>query len=170
MQAINSTGIFLGIKYASKQMIKQEPYAGSDRGWIINAASVNAMMGQTLAADYCVAKGAVINLNRAAALDYAPYGIRVNAFARGYTGTSMTLDQFENADRREMLTHMYPLRGLGSPDDLAKVCVLLASDDAQRVTGVSTSPPGSAGTPSLTMPRGLFRWTVVTLLADFRNE
>lgn len=46
MQAINSTGVFFGIKYASKQMIKQEPYTGSDRGWIINAASVNAMMGQ----------------------------------------------------------------------------------------------------------------------------
>lgn len=64
----------------------------------------------------------------------------------------MTLDHFENAGRREILTHMHPFRGLGTPDDLAKVCVFLASDDAQRVTGVSTTPTGSAGTSSLTMP------------------
>jgi NAD(P)-dependent dehydrogenase (short-subunit alcohol dehydrogenase family) len=149
MQAVNSKGVFLGIKYASKQMLKQEPYPNGDRGWIINAASINGLMGQTIAADYCAAKGLVVNLTRAAALDCAPRGIRVNAFAPGYTVTSMTLDHFENAERRDMLMHMHPLRGLGRPDDLARVCVFLASDDAQWVTGVGRSHAAFSPSPTL---------------------
>ncbi|KAK3661263.1 hypothetical protein LTR56_000386 [Elasticomyces elasticus] len=139
MQDVNSKGVFLGVKYASKQMLDQEPHSSGERGWIINAASINGFMGQTLASDYCAAKGLVVNLTKAAALDCAPHRIHVNAFAPGYTGTSMTLDHFEDAQKREMLSRMHPLRGLGRPDDLAKVCVFLASDEAQWVTGVSSA-------------------------------
>lgn len=137
MQDINSTGVFLGIKYASAQMLKQPAHPSGDRGWIINAASILGLVGQSWAPEYCAAKGAVVNLTRAAAMDCAPHRIHVNAFAPGYTATSMTLDHFDNEERREALRQMHPLRGLGRPEDLAKVCVFLASEDAQWVAGVS---------------------------------
>lgn len=137
MQDVNSTGVFLGIKYASKQMLSQDPHPSGDRGWIINAASVLGLVGQAWAPEYCAAKGAVVNLTRAAAMDCAPKRIHVNAFAPGYTATSMTLDHFEDEAKREHLRQMHPFRGLGKVEDLAKVCVFLASEDAQWVSGVS---------------------------------
>lgn len=76
-------------------------------------------------------------MTKAAALDCAPHRIHVNAFAPGYAGTAMTLPFFEDDKVRQQLESMHPFRGLGRPEDLAKVCVFLASEDAQWVTGVS---------------------------------
>lgn len=78
----------------------------------------------------------MVNLTKATALDCAPHRIHVNAFAPGYTGTAMTLPFFDDDDARQKLQSMHPFRGLGQPEDLAKVCVFLASEDAQWVTGV----------------------------------
>lgn len=88
---------------------------------------------------YCASKSAVMNLTRSAALDCAPHRIHVNAFAPGYTGTAMTLPFFEDEATRSQLQGMHPFRGLGRPQDLARVCVFLASEDAGWVTGVSLS-------------------------------
>lgn len=86
---------------------------------------------------YCASKSAVVNLTKSAALDCAPHRIHVNAFAPGYTGTAMTLPFFEDEATRGQLQAMHPFRGLGRPQDLARVCVFLASEDAGWVTGVS---------------------------------
>jgi NAD(P)-dependent dehydrogenase (short-subunit alcohol dehydrogenase family) len=91
MQDINCKGVFLGIKYAAKQMISQEPHATGDKGWIINAASILGLTGQSAVNEYCAAKGAVVNMTRSAAMDCAPHRIHVNAFAPGYSETNMTV-------------------------------------------------------------------------------
>jgi NAD(P)-dependent dehydrogenase (short-subunit alcohol dehydrogenase family) len=80
---VNSLGVFLGCKYAGMQMMKQEPYSNGNRGWIINIASVLGLVGKTGVIAYSSAKGSVVNMTRTAALDYAPFGIRVNAIAPG---------------------------------------------------------------------------------------
>ena len=137
MQGINAKGVFLGIKYAAKQMISQDAHAASgDRGWIINAASVLGLAGERMSTEYCAAKAAVVNMTRAAAMDCAPWRIHVNAFAPGTVETNMTAPHFGDEGTRTYLQGRHPFRGLGRPEDLAKVCVFLASEDAQWVSGV----------------------------------
>lgn len=155
-QAVNNTGVFLGIKYASAQMIRQEPHSSGDRGWIINTASILGVVGTERAAAYCASKGAVINLTKAAALDCAPFGIHVNCFGPGYTESSMTEPMFADPEYKQMLLEKHPFRGrLGKPEDLAKACVFLASEDAQWVTGVS-GPRCYDETAVLTKITGVF--------------
>jgi NAD(P)-dependent dehydrogenase (short-subunit alcohol dehydrogenase family) len=89
-----------------------------------------------MSTEYCAAKAAVVNMTKAAAMDCAPHRIHVNAFAPGTTETSMTLPHFEDEPTRLYMQAKHPFRGLGRPDDLAKVCVFMASEDAQWVSGV----------------------------------
>ena len=86
----NVNGVFYGTKYASAQMITQEPLPSGDRGWILNAASVYGLVGTPSAPAYCTSKGAVANLTRAAALDCAPYRVHVNAVNPGYVATHVS--------------------------------------------------------------------------------
>lgn len=81
--AINSTGVFLGCKYASAQMIKQEPLPCGDRGWILNLASVFGLQGSPGVTGYVASKHAVMGVTKAAAMDCAPYRIHVNALCPG---------------------------------------------------------------------------------------
>jgi len=93
---VNAKGVFLGCKYACKQMLNQEVWPrlrddgmedGSqtegDRGWIINTASVSAMVASEGAPSYCASKGAVVMLTRQVALDYAKWRIHCNALCPG---------------------------------------------------------------------------------------
>ncbi|OQN98100.1 hypothetical protein B0A48_15932 [Cryoendolithus antarcticus] len=141
-QHINSKGVFLGIKYASAQMLKQDPLPSDDRGWIINTASILGLVGATWGAAYCASKGLVVNLTRAAPLECAPHRIHMNAIAPGYTESKMMEAIAENPEREKELEKAHPFRGLGRPEDLAKVCVFLASEDAQWVTGVTIPVDG----------------------------
>ncbi|TKA30057.1 hypothetical protein B0A50_02776 [Salinomyces thailandicus] len=136
-QSINSTGVFLGTKYAARQMVKQDPQSESgDRGWIINISSILGHVGTNNMTSYCASKGAVLNFSRAAALDCGPQQIHVNCIGPGYTTSSQTELAFADPQRRAELQAKHPFRGLGQPDDIAKACVFLASDDAQWVSGV----------------------------------
>lgn len=156
-QRINVKGVFLGCKYASRQMLTQEPHRTGDRGWIINIASVLGMVATQDSAAYCAAKGAVINLTKAAAMDCAPDRIHVNAVCPGskrcpkrrasidchtnaspVTLTAMTERLRNDVNAQEHIIGLHPFRGLGIPDDIAGVVVFLASDDASWVTGVSS--------------------------------
>ncbi|CAK3867954.1 related to dehydrogenases with different specificities (related to short-chain alcohol [Lecanosticta acicola] len=134
-QDVNSTGVFLGVKYAVQQMLKQQPHASGDRGWIINTSSILGYVGADHTAAYCASKGAVLNFTRAAALDCAPHRIHVNGIAPGYTESSMTGPIWRDEKRYAQVAEKHPFRGLGQPEDLAKACVFLASDDAQWITG-----------------------------------
>ena len=69
--SINSRGVFLGCKYAAKQMITQDPYPSGDRGWIINIGSVAGLVGLVGAVSYSASKGAVVQMTRTVALDLA---------------------------------------------------------------------------------------------------
>ena len=107
-------------------------------GWIINTSSILGYVGADHTAAYCASKGAVLNFTRAAALDCAPHRIHVNGVAPGYTESSMTGPIWGDEKAYKEKLAMHPFGGrLGQPDDLAKACVFLASEDAQWVTGVS---------------------------------
>lgn len=80
---VNARSVFLGCKYATGQMLKQDPHANGDRGWIINTASILGLVGFPGAASYCASKGAVVQLTRQVAVDYAPHRIHCNALCPG---------------------------------------------------------------------------------------
>lgn len=81
--AVNATGAFLGCKYASAQMVKQEPWPCGDRGWIVNTCSMMAVLGAPAFSCYTAAKHANMGVTRAVALDCAPHRIHVNAVLPG---------------------------------------------------------------------------------------
>jgi NAD(P)-dependent dehydrogenase (short-subunit alcohol dehydrogenase family) len=68
---VNARGVWLGCKYATKQMMVQEPHASGDRGWIINTSSILGLVGFRGTSSYCASKGAVVQITRQVAVDYA---------------------------------------------------------------------------------------------------
>ncbi|GAB7341382.1 hypothetical protein MBLNU457_7638t1 [Dothideomycetes sp. NU457] len=132
---INARGVFLGCKHASAQMMRQEPHANGDRGWIVNTASIFGLVGQAATSAYCASKGAVVNLTKAAALDCAPFRIHVNAICPGYTATSQTEGLLRDPGIQDHLMNLHPFRGFGIPDDIARAALFLASEDASWLSG-----------------------------------
>lgn len=161
---VNVKGVFLGIKFASKQMKDQEPHANGDRGWIINLASVYGLGGgpgsckslpprltmlnanlQWVLASYISSKHAVMGLTKSAAWDCAPHRIHVNALCPGYTQTSFISSLLltpEAKANRDQIEAMHPFRGLGTPQDISRAAVFLASEEASWITGIGLPVDG----------------------------
>ncbi|PVH97136.1 putative short chain type dehydrogenase [Periconia macrospinosa] len=135
---VNVKGVFLGTKYAARQMRAQEPLPGvrnGDKGWIVNLASIVGVGGQGNAVAYVASKHAVMGITKTAAWDLAPDLIHVNAVCPGYTRTSMTQEALGNDEIARVLEPMHPFRGFGEPEDIARAALFLASEDASWVTG-----------------------------------
>ncbi len=104
--SVNLTGVFLCARTAAKQMIRQ----GS--GKIINIASIYGAVGDIFpAAPYYATKGAVINLTRDLAVEWAPFKINVNAIAPGFFPSEMTEAIFREPRYLEYITKLTPLAG-----------------------------------------------------------
>ncbi|RMF90641.1 MAG: SDR family oxidoreductase [Nitrospinota bacterium] len=131
----NLKGTFLVSRFAIPQMIK----AGG--GSIINNSSISGFVAAPNNASYHASKGAIITLTKSMALDYAPYGIRVNCVCPGLVETPMPLSRLKPGERWEdkvpEWVKDYPLGRLGKPEDIAKAVLFLASDDASWITGIS---------------------------------
>ena len=81
--AVNGTGVFLGCKYASAQMIEQEPGPNGDRGWIVNLSSIYGLVATPSAHAYVASKHAVSGLTKSVALELAPHRVHCNAICPG---------------------------------------------------------------------------------------
>lgn len=123
----NLKGPFHGIRFASRQMLKQRG------GRIINISSVSGVMGNAGQANYCAAKAGVIGLTKSAARELASRGITVNAIAPGFIETEMT-DVLSDAVKEASVAQI-PLGKFGKPEDIAKTAAFLASDAAGYITG-----------------------------------
>lgn len=89
--SINVKGVFLGCKYGITQMLKQDLLPGTkSRGWVVNTASVQGLVAYFNTPAYTASKGAVVQLTKQVALDYAPHRIHVNAIAPGFLRTIVT--------------------------------------------------------------------------------
>jgi NAD(P)-dependent dehydrogenase (short-subunit alcohol dehydrogenase family) len=93
-------------------------------------------------ASYCAAKGSVLALTRQLALDYGPDKIHVNALCPGFLKTIMTQNLQSDPGAFERINAAHPLRGMGNVDDVARMAVVLASDDVRWVTGVGLPVDG----------------------------
>jgi NAD(P)-dependent dehydrogenase (short-subunit alcohol dehydrogenase family) len=132
---VNAKGVWLGCKYAIGQMMKQTPRADGTRGRIINIASIGGLVGLALEPAYCASKGAVVNLTRQLAVDFSPHRINVNAICPGFLATAMVRPFLEDKAANETLHALTPYPRLGTPEDVAKSAVFLASDDAEWIAG-----------------------------------
>jgi NAD(P)-dependent dehydrogenase (short-subunit alcohol dehydrogenase family) len=131
--SINLDGVFLGLRAAGRLI------ADSGGGSVINVSSILGKVGLAEAAAYCASKGGVLQLTKAAALEWAPLGIRVNSLHPGFIETPMLaegLRRSENGNEmREMLILAHPLGRLGVPAEIADAILFLASDESRFMTG-----------------------------------
>ena len=126
-------GSFLGCRRAVAQMLTQE-LRGDVRGHVINMSSEHGFVGARGHVAYCAMKGAVVNLTRQVAVDFAEHGIVCNAIAPGKIVTPR-----EGRDDPEIPFSLArtPWPQLGAPEDVAALAVFLASDDCRFMTGAN---------------------------------
>lgn len=125
----NLKGAWLMARAAAAQMVRQG--AG---GAVVNMASILGLAGTGQVPAYCASKGGLVNLTRALAVEWARYGIRVNALAPGYIETEINRD-FLGSVAGQALRKRVPLRRFGMPQDLDGALLLLASDAGRYITG-----------------------------------
>jgi 3-oxoacyl-[acyl-carrier protein] reductase len=115
-------------------------------GCIVNLASMVVHRNGCDEGVYAASKAAVVALTRAAAAEWGPAGIRVNAIAPGYVLTGMGADT-RNPDDVAAWTALSPLGRLGTPDDVAGVALFLASPDGAYLTGQTLGVTGGMVMP-----------------------
>lgn len=109
---------------------------------IINLSSIMARRSLRQLAGYSVTKGAMSALTRSLAVEYAPFGVRVNSLAPGFIETNLTGRFVRNPLVSKALLDQTPLRRFGTPKDVANAAVFLASDDAAFITGSELTVDG----------------------------
>jgi NAD(P)-dependent dehydrogenase (short-subunit alcohol dehydrogenase family) len=136
--ALNLTGVFLCLKYELPAMLERG-------GAIVNMASGAGLVGFPGLPAYVASKHGVVGLTRAAALEYASQGVRINAICPGSTRTPM-LEGFMGGDEQveRMMTRAVPLGRLGRPEEIADAVVWLCSDAASFVVGHALAVDGGS--------------------------
>ncbi|MCK9224383.1 MAG: 3-oxoacyl-[acyl-carrier-protein] reductase [Candidatus Muirbacterium halophilum] len=124
---INLNGVFNVTRAALRSLLKSE--AGS----IINIASVVGLMGNAGQANYSASKAGVIGMTRTLAKEVSSRNLRVNAVAPGFIKTDMT-DKL-NEKQKEAIISQVPMSRLGNPEEVANICLFLASPMSSYVTG-----------------------------------
>jgi NAD(P)-dependent dehydrogenase (short-subunit alcohol dehydrogenase family) len=132
VMAVNVSGVFLCSRIAARSM-KQ-----NGGGAIVNLASIMGFSGGLFPNPaYQASKGAVVNLTRALALEFAPYGVRVNAVAPTFVRTKLTAPIFSNPELLQKVMEHTPLGVLPEAEDIAQAVLFLAGPGARCITGVT---------------------------------
>lgn len=132
---INLTGAFIATQEAAHRMI-----ARGAGGSIINISSVAQFAAQEGASAYCAGKAGLDGLTKSAAIELAAHGIRVNSIAPGDIHTEQSDQPREDAVERGATGKFFrdtPLNRRGTPEEIGRVAVFLASDEASFVTGAT---------------------------------
>lgn len=135
---INLKGVFLCMKYEIKQMMKQR------YGAIVSTSSTGAFKAVPGFAVYDASKAGLLGLTRVAAVECAPYGIRVNAICPGPTGNTLLMENLlaSSPDRKDNIPNIVPMGRLGTPEEQAETVIWLCSDAASFITGIAVPVDG----------------------------
>ncbi|MCX5700779.1 MAG: 3-oxoacyl-[acyl-carrier-protein] reductase [Candidatus Omnitrophica bacterium] len=131
---VNLKGTFNCIKAVSRPMVKQRS------GKIISIASIIGLMGNFGQANYAASKAGIIALTKTVAKELASRNINANAVAPGFIQTEMTAKLSE--DVKKKMLEAIPLSKLGTPGDVANVCLFLASEESSYITGQTITVDG----------------------------
>lgn len=135
---VNLNGVFNGMKHELTQMAKQK------KGVIVNMASILGKVGFSNSAHYVAAKHGVIGLTQTAALEYAVEGIRINAICPGFIDTPLLTKGgiSNNADVKQYIINLHPMKRLGKADEIANGFIFLACDDSSFISGTTLEIDG----------------------------
>ncbi|HEY1850956.1 MAG TPA: glucose 1-dehydrogenase [Candidatus Binataceae bacterium] len=140
--SVTLSGVFYGMRFALPQMLAQ------GGGSIVNTASISGLFGDYRMGAYNAAKAGVVNLTKTAAIEYARKNIRVNAVCPGMIATPPVVSMLgatRDPDRtNKNAAESHPIGRLGQPEEIAKVVLFLASDDASFMTGSIVVADGGA--------------------------
>lgn len=131
---VNLKGTFNCIKAVSRPMVKQRS------GRIISIASIIGLIGNPGQANYAASKAGIIALTKTIAKELASRNINANAVAPGFIQTEMTASLPE--DIKKKMLEAIPLAKLGAPQDVANLCLFLASDESSYITGQTITIDG----------------------------
>jgi NAD(P)-dependent dehydrogenase (short-subunit alcohol dehydrogenase family) len=130
MHGVNLRGMFLTIKYCG-------PLVRRPGGAIITTGSIDGLYGAPENAAYAATKGGIIAMSRAAALDYARVGIRLNCICPGWIDTPINDPYFrDKPDEKEKVAKLHPVGRIGTGQDIANAAVFLASDASSFIVGL----------------------------------
>jgi NAD(P)-dependent dehydrogenase (short-subunit alcohol dehydrogenase family) len=136
--SINLTGVFLCMKYEMRQMLKQK------YGAIVNCSSTGAFKAVPGFAAYDASKIGLFGLTKAAALECATAGIRVNVICPGPTWRTLLYENLTSAqpEMKEKLLDIIPMKRMAEPEEMAEAVIWFCSDAASFVTGQILSVDG----------------------------
>ncbi len=139
VMAINVRSVFLCMKHELRAML-----AAGGGGAIVNIGSTNSYRPQPHQAAYTASKHAVIGLTKAAAIDYARHGVRINAICPGAIDTPMLRDAMERRGRpeSEVLARLTLTDRFGRPDEIAAAALWLCSDESSFTMGHALAVDG----------------------------
>jgi meso-butanediol dehydrogenase/(S,S)-butanediol dehydrogenase/diacetyl reductase len=135
VMATDLDGVFFGCRAAL-------PHLEKTKGSIVNTASVSGTGGDWAMSPYNAAKGGIVNLTRALAMDLGKRGVRVNAVCPSLTRTGMTEDMVDDKELLAKFAERIPLGRVCEPEEIASVITFLASDDASFMTGANVAVDG----------------------------
>ncbi len=142
---INLKGSFLMSKYAIPYMLK------AGKGAIVNVSSIYGIVGGYGAVPYAAAKGGMVQMTRAMAIDHAQQNIRINCICPGSIDSPMMKGEWEviggdEAELRKMFGAKHPMNRISQPEEQANAIFFLASDDASFITGAILPVDGGRST------------------------
>lgn len=133
--AVDLKSVWLGMKYAIPEMLK------TGGGTIVNTGSQAATRGMPNLPAYTAAKGGVVSLTRATAIEYATSNIRVNCINPGIVATPMSMgtgakpEEYKNLDEYKRCSAAVPQGRLCEPEEVAQAAMFLSSDESSHITG-----------------------------------
>jgi NAD(P)-dependent dehydrogenase (short-subunit alcohol dehydrogenase family) len=138
---VNATGVFLCCRRAVREFRKN-----GTSGSIVNVGSISAVVGLPEQPAYCASKGAVLQLSRQIAADYAPYGIRCNVVGPGSIAGEFLNNylngQADPAGAKTAILSAHPVGRFASPDEIVAPIVFLLSEEASFITGSNLQADG----------------------------
>ncbi len=139
IMSVNLKGTWLSARSAVRSMIK----AGHG-GTVVMIGSINSVVGNPGASAYCASKGGVLMLGKTLALDWAPFGVRVNIVGPGVVDTPMSARSLADPKKRARMMEKTPLGRPAPPEEIASVIAFLTSDGSSFMTGAYVPVDGGS--------------------------